>query len=255
VPPGPTPEEAPIPSKRRILVVDDEEKILEVLRSYLEREGFEVHTAGTGTEGLGCFERVSPALVVLDLMLPDLPGEEVCRRIRRGSRVPIIMLTAKVEEADRLRGFSLGADDYQTKPFSPRELVARVHALLRRSGREPLPLVSPLSFGGDELVMDFARQIVTRQGRRIKLTPKEYRLLMTLASHPGRVFARDELIRFAMGEDFAGFDRTVDAHIKNLRKKLENDPNQPRYILTVHGVGYRFADSASDPPSEPGRHG
>jgi len=231
--------------------VDDEAKILEVVRSYLGREGFEVHTAGTGTEALACFERVSPALIVLDLMLPDLPGEEVCRRVRRSSRVPIIMLTAKVEEADRLRGFALGADDYLVKPFSPRELVARAHALLRRSAREPLPLVSPLSFGGDELVLDFARQIVSRRGRRIGLTPKEYRLLLTLASHPGRVFARDELIRFAMGQDFSGFDRTVDAHIKNLRKKLEEDPNQPRYVLTVHGVGYRFADPGAPALTDP----
>ena len=212
-----------------------------MLRSYLEHEGFAVLTAGSGGEALAAFERSAPALVVLDLMLPDLPGEELCRRIRRSSRVPILMLTAKVEEADRLRGFSLGADDYLTKPFSPRELVARVHALLRRSSREPLPLASPLSFGGDELVMDFARQIVSRDGSPLRLTPKEYRILLTLASHPGRVFARDELIRFAMGDDFSGFDRTVDAHVKNLRKKLEPDPDRPRYILTVHGVGYRFA--------------
>jgi DNA-binding response OmpR family regulator len=221
-------------------VVDDEEKILEVVRSYLEREGYAVLCAGAGGQALASFERSSPDLVVLDLMLPDLPGEEVCRRIRRASRVPIIMLTAKVEEADRLRGFSLGADDYLTKPFSPRELVARIQALLRRSSREPLPLVSPLVFDGDELVIDFARQIVTRRGRQVRLTPKEYRILLTLASHPGRVFARDELIRYAIGEDFSGFDRTVDAHIKNLRKKLERTPNKPRYILTVHGVGYRF---------------
>jgi DNA-binding response OmpR family regulator len=229
--------------------VDDEEKILEVVRSYLERDGFEVHTAASGTEAIECFHRTSPALVVLDLMLPDLPGEEVCRRIRRGSRVPVIMLTAKVEEADRLRGFALGADDYVIKPFSPRELAARVQALLRRAAREPLPLVSPLSFGGDDLVLDFARQIVVRRGRRLQLTPKEYRILLTLASHPGRVFARDELIRFAMGDDFSGFDRTVDAHVKNLRKKLEDDPNRPRYVLTVHGVGYRFADTPESPPA------
>jgi len=220
--------------------VDDEEKILEVVRSYLEREGYAVLCAAAGGEALASLERSSPDLVVLDLMLPDLPGEEVCRRIRRASRVPIIMLTAKVEEADRLRGFSLGADDYLIKPFSPRELVARIQALLRRSSREPLPLVSPLVFDEDGLVLDFARQVVTLRGRQVRLTPKEYRILLTLASHPGRVFARDELIRYAIGEDFSGFDRTVDAHIKNLRKKLERDPNTPRYILTVHGVGYRF---------------
>jgi DNA-binding response OmpR family regulator len=231
-------------------VVEDEEKILEVVSSYLEREGYSVLPAITGTEGLTAFERSTPDLVVLDLMLPDLPGEEVCRRIRRASRVPIIMLTAKVEEADKLRGFSLGADDYVVKPFSLRELVARIQALLRRSAREPLPLVSPLTFGEDELVMDFSRQIVTREGEPVKLTPKEYRILLTLASHPGRVFARDELIRYAIGEDFTGFDRTVDAHIKNLRKKLERDPNNPRYVLTVHGIGYRFSASLdTDKPS------
>lgn len=238
--PGQT-EEVPIPSKT-ILVVDDEEKILQLVGSYLQREGYSVVTARCGKEALALFERCFPALIVLDLMLPDLPGEEVCRRIRRSSRVPVIMLTAKVEEEDRLRGFSLGADDYLSKPFSPRELVARIAALLRRSSREVLPLASPLSFGDGDLVLDFARRIVTRKGVTVKLTPKEYRILLTLASHPGRVFARDELIRFALGEDFSGFDRTVDAHVKNLRKKLEHDPIHPRYIVTVHGAGYRFQD-------------
>jgi DNA-binding response OmpR family regulator len=244
-------EEASIPSKR-ILVIEDEEKILDVVRSYLEHAGYTVLPALTGAQGLEVFERSTPDMVLLDLMLPDLPGEEVCRRIRRASRVPIIMLTAKVEEADKLRGFSLGADDYVVKPFSLRELSARIQALLRRSSREPLPLVSPLTFGGDQLVMDFSRQIVTRRGEPVKLTPKEYRILLTLASHPGRVFARDELIRYAIDEDFSGFDRTVDAHIKNLRKKLEPDPNSPRYILTVHGVGYRFSASleGGEPPAE-----
>jgi len=178
--------------------------------------------------------------VVLDLMLPGTSGEEVCRRLRRESRVPVLMLTAKVAEEERLRGFRLGADDYLTKPFSPRELVARVRALLRRASGEPLPLAGIVRFNRGDLVLDLERRQVLKGGRPISLTGTELRLLITLASHPGRVFSREELIRFAFGQDFSGFDRTVDAHVKNLRRKLESDPRRPEYIETVHGSGYRF---------------
>jgi len=178
--------------------------------------------------------------VVLDLMLPGTSGEEVCRRLRRESRVPVLMLTAKVAEEERLRGFRLGADDYLTKPFSPRELVARVRALLRRASGEPLPLAGVVRFNRGDLVLDLERRQVLKGGLPISLTATELRLLITLASHPGRVFSREELIRFALGQDFSGFDRTVDAHVKNLRRKLESDPRRPAYIETVHGSGYRF---------------
>jgi len=173
-------------------------------------------------------------------MLPGTSGEEVCRRLRRESRVPVLMLTAKVAEEERLRGFRLGADDYLTKPFSPRELVARVRALLRRASEEPLPLVGVVRFNRGDLVLDMERRQVLKGGLPISLTATELRLLVTLASHPGRVFSREELIRYALGQDFSGFDRTVDAHVKNLRRKLESDPRHPEYIATVHGSGYRF---------------
>jgi DNA-binding response OmpR family regulator len=221
-------------------VVDDEDKILEVVCSYLRREGYEPLPAATGDEALRLFESERPDLVVLDLMLPGTSGEEVCRRLRRESRVPVLMLTAKAAEEERLRGFRLGADDYLTKPFSPRELVARVRALLRRTAREPLPLAGVVRFNQGELVLDLERRQVLKQGLPVSLTATELRILLTLASYPGRVFSREELIRFAMGQDFCGFDRTVDAHVKNLRRKIETDPRRPVYIETVHGSGYRF---------------
>jgi DNA-binding response OmpR family regulator len=226
--------------------MDDEEKILEVLCSYLRREGYEPISAASGDEALRLFESERPDLVVLDLMLPGISGEEVCRRLRRESRVPVLMLTAKAAEEERLRGFRLGADDYLTKPFSPRELVARVRALLRRASREPLPLAGRVRFNRGDLVLDLERRRVLKQDRDVPLTATELRLLLTLASHPGRVFSREELIRFALGEDFAGFDRTVDAHVKNLRRKIETDPRRPLYVQTVHGSGYRFAGQGDD---------
>jgi DNA-binding response OmpR family regulator len=223
-----------------VLVVDDEPKIAEVVGSYLRAGGFTPVAAAGGAEALRLFEQERPCLVILDLMLPDVPGEVVCRRLRARSRVPIIMLTAKVEEADAVRGLGLGADDYVTKPFSPRQLVARVQAVLRRAGGGSAPLAQVLSFAGDELTIDTAAMQVRRSGEEVSLTPSEFRLLRVLASSPGRVFSREELIAHALGQDFAGFDRTVDAHVKNLRQKIEADPRHPRHILTVHGLGYRF---------------
>lgn len=224
-----------------VLVVEDEPKIAEVVVSYLRREGYAPVAAATGAAGLEAAERLDPRLVILDLMLPDLPGEEVCRRLRSRSRVPVIMLTARAEDADAIAGLDLGADDYVTKPFSPRQLMARVAAVLRRAAGESRAQARRLSFGGGDLELDGRTSEVRRQGEVVDLTPSERRLLMVLAANPGRVFSRDELIERALGPDYDGFDRTVDAHVKNLRRKIESDPREPRYVQTVHGLGYRFA--------------
>jgi DNA-binding response OmpR family regulator len=225
---------------RNVLVVDDEAKIVDVVSSYLERDGFTPFRAESGSRALELFEQVRPCLVVLDLMLPDVNGEEVCRRLRARSRVPIIMLTAKAEDACAVKGLRLGADDYVTKPFSPRQLMARVDAVLRRAAGEAAALAQELTFGNQDLCIDPRRGEVRKNGQAVSLTPSEFRLLRTLAANPGRVFSRGELIDLALGRDFDGYDRTIDAHVKNLRQKIETDPRRPRYIRTVHGVGYRF---------------
>lgn len=223
-----------------ILVVDDEEKIRDVAASYLRREGYRVLEAETGEQTLGLLQREPVDLVILDLMLPDLPGEEICRRIRARSAVPILMLTAKAAEDDRIRGLSLGADDYVIKPFSPRELVARVKALLRRASADEL-LAERVVFRDGHLLIDARQREVYRDGRLVPLTPHEYRLLLVLARHPNRPFTREELIEKIRGYDYAGDVRTVDQHIKNLRQKIEPDPKNPAYIVTVYGFGYKFA--------------
>ncbi|TMJ10792.1 MAG: response regulator transcription factor, partial [Bacillati bacterium ANGP1] len=210
-------------------------QIVDLLRSYLRREGFDVDEAGDGEAALAACARRRPDLVVLDLMLPKVDGREVCRRIRETSQTPIIMLTARDEETDKLLGLELGADDYITKPFSPREVVARVRAVLRRGGREAVEMVRV----GD-LVIDLRAHEVSLQGRRVDLTPTEFRLLEILAGHPNQVFTRMQLIDRVQGHAFEGYERTVDAHIKNLRGKVEPDPKNPRHILTVYGVGYKF---------------
>ena len=223
-----------------ILVVEDEPEIADLLRSYLEREGHRVLVAGDGEAAVREVEAAPPDLVVLDLMLPRLDGWEVSRRIRAVGPVPIIMLTARDREEDKIRGLELGADDYVTKPFSPREVVARVRAVLRRNrheGRDTLVL--------DELTVDFRGQEVRRQGESCGLTHTEWRLLEALASHPGQVFTRLQLIDRVYGYSFEGFERTVDAHIKNLRQKIEPNPREPRYVVTVYGAGYKFAPSAN----------
>lgn len=225
---------------KSILVADDEPKIVEVVKSYLENSGFRVYEAGSGKEAVEIFERVRPSLVILDLMMPDLTGEEVCQRLRKVSRVPIIMLTAKVEEDDVVAGLKLGADDYVTKPFSPRELLARVEALLRRTSDEPAPLAEFFSFHNGALSIDHSKREVRKNGKPVNLTPNEFTLLMTLVKFPQKVFTREELVVRALGDDYEGFDRTIDVHIKNLRQKIETDPRVPKYILTVHGIGYKF---------------
>lgn len=227
-------------SSKKILVVDDEVKIVEVVKSYLENSGYSVYEAYNGKDALERFEKVSPALVILDLMLPDITGEEICRAIRKKSGVPIIMLTAKTEEEHILEGLTLGADDYITKPFSPRQLVARVEAVLRRSGGTSGPHSNVLSFGNNELTIDTVKFEVKKEGAVVNLTPNEYKILMTMAKYPDKTFTREELVFLVLGEDYDGYDRTIDTHIKNLRQKMENDPKDPKYILTIYGVGYRF---------------
>jgi DNA-binding response OmpR family regulator len=223
-----------------ILVVEDEPKISELLQIYLEKEGYQVVVAADGAAALEAFRRRQPQLLVLDLNLPVMDGLEVCRRIRRDSPIPIIMLTARDEEADKLIGLELGADDYVTKPFSPREVVARVRAVLRRAS-PPLPSGQDTLRAGD-LTLDTARHEVRLGDRVLELTPTEFRLLEVLMGQPGRVFSRLQLLDLVQGEAFEGYERTIDAHIKNLRQKVEPDPQHPTYLLTVYGVGYKFAE-------------
>lgn len=226
-----------------VLVVDDEPQLVKVLRGYLEQSGFRVVTAADGPGALAQFRRERPDLVLLDLNLPGLDGIDVTRRLRALSNVPLIMVTARVEETDRLIGLELGADDYVTKPFSPREVVARVRAVLRRAEAAP---AAPQVIRAADLVIDRTRHSVTRGAEAIELTPTEFNLLAVLAREPGRAFSRLQLLEAAQGDAFEGYERTVDAHIKNLRAKIERNPRQPAYIETVFGVGYRFTDQGGD---------
>ena len=225
----------------RIVVIDDELSVREVVKAYLEKDGYDVFVAGNGAEGLALAERADPALIVLDLMLPDISGEEICSEIRSRSDVPILMLTAKASEEERVTGLTSGADDYLVKPFSPRELVARVHAVLRRTHGVESPLVETLCFDDGRLQIDTVQHVVRRDGEPVDLTPNEYKLLTALARYPGRVYSRFELINRVQGYDFDGYERTIDVHVKNLRKKIEPDLAHPRYVQTVTGVGYRLA--------------
>ena len=204
-------------------------------------DGFRVFVAGNGREGLALAERLQPSLIVLDLMLPDVSGESICREIRGRSDVPILMLTAKASEDERVSGLGLGADDYLVKPFSPRELVARVRAVLRRTQGVETPLVEILRFDEGQLEIDTVKREVRRDGAAVDLTPNEYKLLLALARYPGRVYSRFELVNRVQGYDYEGYERTIDVHVKNLRKKIEPDPGRPRYVETVTGVGYRLA--------------
>ena len=224
----------------KILVVDDEVKIIEVVKSLLENMGFTVFVAENGKHALEIFDRENLSLILLDLMLPDMPGENVCSVIRQKSRIPIIMLTAKAGEESMVEGFAVGSDDYITKPFTLRELQARVEAVLRRSGNDLLPLYSKNSFNGGDLEIDFESHTIKKSQAIVNLTPNEFNILAALIKYPNKVFTREGLIETAFGEDFDGFDRTVDSHIKNLRQKIESDPRKPIYVVTVHGVGYRF---------------
>lgn len=228
-------------SKATILVVEDEPKITELLKLYLERDGYQVVTASSGELALATFHEKAPELVLLDINLPEVNGLEVCRQIRRESDLPIIMLTARDEEADKLIGLELGADDYITKPFSPREVIARVRAVLRRAApAQPQQPQETLRAG--ELMLDPERHELRRGGAVLDLTPTEFRLLEVLMRNPGRVYSRLQLLDLVQGEAFEGYERTIDAHVKNLRSKIEPDPQRPTHVLTVYGVGYKFAE-------------
>ena len=225
---------------RRILLVEDDKPIREAVTAYLEKEGYWVTAVEDGKEALDEFGKHEVDLIVLDLMLPKIPGERVCRTVRETSDVPIIMLTAKGEIEDRIIGLELGADDYLVKPFSPRELVARVRALLRRAGSDREPLREEMNYGG--LVIDMTGHKVMLDGQEVDLTASEFKLLTTLARYPGRVYSRMELVEKVLGYDFEGYERTIDSHVKNLRAKLGDNPRSPKWLHTVHGVGYRFED-------------
>ena len=225
---------------RPVLVVEDEAKIRDLVRSYLERERLEVLSTASGAEAIMMARDGRPDVIVLDLRLPDVPGEEVAREVRAFSNVPILMLTAKSAEEDRIRGLELGADDYVTKPFSPRELVLRVTAILRRSGTDVSDSSKVWSFGGGELVIDDERHEARVRGNMVELTRTEWALLAALARMPGRVYSRFELINRVRGYEFEGYERTIDSHVKNLRRKIEHDPREPRIVETVVGTGYRL---------------
>jgi DNA-binding response OmpR family regulator len=226
---------------KTILVVDDERKIVDLARDYLEHAGFAVVTAADGEAAIDAVQRRHPDLVVLDLGLPGLDGLDVTRRIRRDSNLPVIMLTARDDELDKLIGLELGADDYLTKPFSPRELVARVRAVLRRVDAGSRPTDDEIVRAG-ELTLDVPRMRAELQGRSIDLTPTEFQLLAALARQPGRIFTRSQLLDAVHGVAFESYERAIDTHVKNIRRKLEPDPRRPALILTVYGVGYRFVD-------------
>ncbi|MEH7439163.1 response regulator transcription factor [Neobacillus drentensis] len=234
----------------KILLVDDERRIIEVLEAYLEREGYEIHSADNGIDALKKAKSINPDLIILDLMLPDISGEEVCRLVRKESDVPILMLTAKSAEDDRINGIVMGADDYLTKPFSPREVVVRVQAILRRVKKTEK--VQLLEFNEKKLVVDIIKKEVKVNGEYVTLTPIEYKLLTNMAENPGRVYSRMDLLEKIQDEGmyYEGYERSVDTHIKNLRKKIEQDTRQPDFIVTVFGMGYKFGgvlDAANTP--------
>lgn len=227
---------------KKILVVDDEPNIVEVVEAYLRKEGFQVLTAENGEKALRLFKEEVIHLVVLDLMLPKISGEEICNRIRAVSDVPIIMLTAKSEEEDKISGLAIGADDYLTKPFSVRELVGRVKALIRRTYRDSSLLADYLLFNNGDLEVNIKKMKVKKAGEYVNLTANEFKVLLALLTNPGQVFSREQLVQKAFGEDYEGFDRTIDSYIKNIRQKIEDNHKEPKYITTVYGMGYKFLD-------------
>jgi two-component system OmpR family response regulator len=227
-------------SVKKILVVDDEKRIVEIVKAYLERNGYEVATAYDGKSALELARKERPGLIILDLMLPEMSGWDVCRALRKESDVPIIMLTARDDTTDKIIGLELGADDYVAKPFDPKELVSRVRAVLRRyEGRVDPGYVTRIG----DLSIDAEKRTVRRGETNIDLTSTEFDLLRVLAESPGRVYTRMQLLDKMQGEAYEGYERTIDSHIKNLRKKIEPDPNQPRYIITVHGAGYKLEEN------------
>jgi two-component system OmpR family response regulator len=230
-------------AQKKILVVDDEKKIVDIVKAYLEKEGYKVIVAYDGKAALDMAVIEAPDLIVLDLMLPEISGWDVCRTLRAKSNVPIIMLTARDEDTDKIVGLELGADDYVTKPFNPKELVSRVRAVLRRA--EGMA-VKPGRIEFPDLSIDLERHEVRVKGKPVELTPTEFDLLKVLAESPGRVYSRMQLLDKVQGEAYEGYERTIDSHIKNLRKKVETDPEEPKYILTVRGIGYKFGEGTDD---------
>lgn len=228
---------------RNILVVEDEKNISDVIEAYLIKDDFNVFLAYDGEEAMNQFNNNDIHLIILDLMIPKISGEEVCKRIRATSEVPIIMLTAKTDEENRIEGLSIGADDYVLKPFSPRELVSRVKALLRRSYRDFKPLAEVLSFNDGDLEILVEEMGVKKNGLNIDLTTIEFKVLLSLVSNPNIVLSREQLITSALGHEYEGYDRTIDTHIKNIRHKIESEPKDPNYIQTVYGAGYKFSSN------------
>ncbi len=226
-------------ANKRILVVDDEIKIVNILKEYLEKSGYDVLVSYTGKEAIDLFEKNDVDLILLDLMLPDLTGENVCKAIRAKSRVPIIMITARTDKKSLIKGLNIGADDYITKPFSLKEIIARIEAVLRRVKSDNLTNI-PVSFFDGYLTIDFVNSSIKINGKKISLTATESKILNTMAKAPNRVFSRDELIAYALNYEFDGYDRSIDAYIKSIRLKIEPDRKNPRFIVTVHGVGYKF---------------
>jgi two-component system OmpR family response regulator len=224
-----------------ILLVEDDRKIARVVKAYLEGAGFRVIHFEKGRDAVEAAMKEVPSVVILDLMLPDTSGEEVCQDLKDIGDIPIIMVTSKSSEEERVAGFALGADDYVVKPFSPRELVYRVRAVLKRAKKEDMASAVPVSFNSGTLVIDGQTYEVNKKGLSLNLTPTEFKVLNTLASYPGKVFTREELIEKALGYQFEGYERSIDAHIKNIRQKIEDDPREPSFIMTIYGVGYRFS--------------
>ncbi|MFA5180457.1 MAG: response regulator transcription factor [Syntrophales bacterium] len=231
---------------RPILVVEDDKKIARVVKVYLEGDGHRVIHAESGRAAIDAAQQEMPLLVILDLMLPDISGEEVLQELKSLGDFPIVMLTSKSSEEERVAGFALGADDYVVKPFSPRELVYRVKAVLKRANKQDLTSAASVGINNGALIIDGHRYEVKKNGVLLNLTPTEFKLLFVLASHPERVMTRDMLVNQALGYQFDGYERSVDAHIKNIRQKIEDDPRNPSFILTVYGVGYKFIGKRDD---------
>lgn len=224
-----------------ILLIEDDKKIARVVKIYLEEAGYKVVHFEKGKDAVDAALKQAPLAAILDLKLPDTTGEEVCQELKEIGDFPIIMLTSKASEEERIAGFALGADDYVVKPFSPRELVYRVRAVLKRAQKSDLGSAEPVSFNSGALVIDGASYEVRKNGTLLNITPTEFKVLYTLASSPGKVFSREELVEKALGYQFEGYERSIDAHVKNIRHKIEDDPRNPSFILTIYGVGYRFS--------------
>lgn len=226
-----------------VLIVEDEKNILDVIKAYLAREDYRIFEALDGEMALDIFNKEEIHLIVLDLMLPKISGDEVCKKIRKISDVPIIMLTAKAEEEDKIGGLNIGADDYVTKPFSPRELISRVKALLRRTYKDEKTLTNKIATLDGRIVMEPDKMQLMKDGKNVDLTPHEFKVLLAFMNNPNIVLSRDQLIEAAFGYEYEGYDRTIDTHIKNIRQKLEDNPKTPTYIITVYGVGYQLRTS------------